>query len=488
MDKLSWKTDDGWLDSWLKTLSPFAPRRDSLAKLESKNVETAAMARRWNVSSRLTWLFCAIAPALVATADARAQNAADAALKDLVAQQVARLDSPKAELRDAAMARLIKLGPRVLPLLPDSATIKSEDLKKRLEKIRADLRKAEEEINTGATKVTLTGKGIRLSEAIQQLQKQSGNPITDQREQLGTEVTNPALDLDIRDVPFLEALDRVAKEAQVGTTFFTGDGSIGIQGTAMYDKPDMPKDDKVKPLVQYRGPFRIEIKQFGLARDFEAGTTVANLQLEVAWEPRLRPMLLKLKSDELKVIDDRKKEVKPQVAEESEQVAVRPENSAAQVNLNLAAPERAAQKIATLKVKADLTIPAGIKVFKFPSLAQQDVTLKQGDVSVTLQGTEIDEQVWKVNVALSYPGEGPAFESYQQGLFNNRLWLQRADGSRFEHNGGFSNTSSDGGKLGFEYLFVDAPGKPSDYQLIYETPSKVITIPLEFEFKDIPLP
>ena len=51
-----------------------------------------------------------------------------------------------------------------------------------------------------------------------------------------------------------------------------------------------------------------------------------------------------------------------------------------------------------------------------------------------------------------------------------------------------TNTGSDGGKLSFEYLFVDAPGKPSDYQLVYETPSRVITVPLEFEFKDIVLP
>ena len=86
------------------------------------------------------------------------------------------------------------------------------------------------------------------------------------------------------------------------------------------------------------------------------------------------------------------------------------------------------------------------------------------------------------------PASGPAFESYRQGLFNNRIWLQKADGSRFEHNGGFSNTGADGGKLGFEYLFVDAPGKPSDYGLVYETPSRVLTIPLEFEFKKVPLP
>jgi len=28
----------------------------------------------------------------------------------------------------------------------------------------------------------------------------------------------------------------------------------------------------------------------------------------------------------------------------------------------------------------------------------------------------------------------------------------------------------------------------ADYQLVYETPSKVVTIPLEFEFKNVPLP
>jgi hypothetical protein len=433
----------------------------------------------------------ALAPALaIGIARAQAQKATvDAALRDRVAQLVERLDSPKADARDAAMASLVKLGPRILPLLPDPASVKSAERKERLEKVRAELHKAEDEINTGATKVTLVAKGMRLSEAILQLQKQSGNPLSDVREQLGIEATNPGLDLDIKDVPFLEALDRVAKDAQVGVSYFTGDGSLGITGGAMSDNPDAPpRNPSIKPLVQYTGPFRIEFKQIGLARDFEAGTTIANVQLEVGWEPRLRPMLLKHKTDELKVLDDHKKEIKPQVAMESEEVVVRPENSAAQINLNLDAPDRAAAKLALLHVKAEVTIPAGIKVFRFPSLAQQDVAVKQGDVSVTLQSTEVDEQVWKVNVELAYPAEGPAFESYRQGLFNNRLWLERADGSRFAHNGGFSNTGSDGGKLGFEYLFVDVPGKPADYRLVYETPSKVVTIPLEFEFKDVPLP
>jgi hypothetical protein len=415
---------------------------------------------------------------LVGAGHAWGQQASDAALRDRVLQLVERLDAPKMEAQKAAEDALVKLGPRILPFLPEPTKSTSPARKERLERIRAALRETEDESNLGAAKVTLQGQGIRLTEAIQKLQAQSGNAITDLREQMGAAVTNPALDLDIAGKPFFEALDAIARKAEVTPYFATGDSTIGLMAGA----------PPASALVQYSGPFRITLKQITTVRDFQTGMASANVQLEVAWEPRLRPMLLALDTDELAITDDRGREIEPQVMNESTDVVIRPENPAAEINVNLAAPDRAAKMLARLKVKATVTVPAGIRRFRFPNLAARDVMQKQGDIRIILESTEVDEQVWKVNVVLEYPGEGPAFESYRQGLFNNRLWLQKADGSRFEHNGGFSNTASDQGKLGFEYLFVDAPGKPADYQLVYETPSKVLTIPLEFEFKDVPLP
>ncbi|MDR3632448.1 MAG: hypothetical protein P4L84_01350 [Isosphaeraceae bacterium] len=407
-----------------------------------------------------------------------AQAQTDAALRDRVNQLVERLEAPKLEARQAAEEGLIKLGPRVLPFL-DALKGGSPERKERLEHIRAKLHEVVEATNLGASKITLKAKGIRLTEAIQKLQTQSSNLITDLREQEGVEVTNPSLDLDIDDKPFFEALDTVCKLAEVTPNFYTGDASIGL----MAGKP--PEN----ALVQYAGPFRIAFRQITSARDLQGGTASANLQFEVAWEPRLRPMLLALKAEELEIVDDQGKKVEPQVMEESTNVVLRPENPAAEMNINLNAPERAAKQLKTVKIKADVSVPAGLKLFRFPTIdVKKEVVQKQGDVAVTLEGTEIDEQVWKVNVAIAYPGGGEAFESYRQGLFNNRLWLQKPDGSRFEHNGGFSNTASDQGKLGFEYLFVDVPGKPGEYGLVYETPSKVQTLPLEFTFKDVPLP
>jgi hypothetical protein len=409
---------------------------------------------------------------------ARAQTS-DAALKDRVGQLVERLEAPKMEARKSAEEALIKLGARILPLLPEPEKVTGAERKQRLGRVREALRAATEQTHLGASKVTLKVKGMRLSEVVQKLQAMTGNAITDLREAEGGEAGNPSLDLEIVDKPFLEALDVVCKQAEITPNFFTGDGTIGL----------MPGKPPEKALVVYTGPFRVAFKQLAAVRNLEAGTAAASAQFEVAWEPRLRPMLLALKADELKAVDDRGRPIKPEVTNESTDVVLRPENPVAEMNLNLQAPDRSAGKLSSLKVKAEVTVPAGLKTFRFPTLeVKQPTTVKQGDIGVTLESTEVDEQVWKVNVELAYPGEGPAFESYRQGLFNNRLWLQKPDGSRFEHNGGFSNTGSDAGKLGFEYLFVDAPGKPADYGLVYETPSKVLTIPLEFEFKDVPLP
>ena len=428
---------------------------------------------------RMLRVLSASALAAVALAGVVAGQGADAALKDRVGQLLERLDAPKEEARKAAQEALIKLGPRVLPLLPEGAKITGDERKRRLENVRSALLEATEAANLGASRITLKVKGMRLSEVVQKLQGQTGNAITDLREAEGGEATNPSLDLDIDDKPFLEALDVVCKLAEITPNYFSGDGSIGL----------MPGKPPTQGKVVYTGPFRVSFKQIAIVRDFQAEAGTMNAQLEVAWEPRLRPMLLKLKADETKVVDDQGKTVESQVTEEAIDVVLRPENPVAEMNLNLKAPDRSVKKLGKVAVKGEITIPAGLKTFRFPTLTvKEPATIKQGDVAVTLESTEVDEQVWKVNLELAYPGDSPAFESYRQGLFNNRLWLQKSDGSRFEHNGGFSNTSSDGGKLGFEYLFVDAPGKPSDYGLVYETPSKVLTIPLEFEFKDVPLP
>ena len=427
---------------------------------------------------------------LLVPALARGQ-ATDSALKDRVDQLVDKLGGADEKAREAAEKSLIGLGAKILPVLPDGAKVKDAAVKARLAKVREALAEEAEKASLVASIVTIQGQGIRLTEALKALQTQTGNRITDLREANGADVTNPALDLDLKGVRFFEALDIIAAKAEITLDFATNDGTIGI----MAGGPQLPNQvgedvPMSNPFVLYSGPFRIQLKNYASARDFASGLSgaTANAQFEVAWEPRLRPMLLTLKAADVAIVDDQGNKITPTVEGESGTVVLRPENPVAEMNVNMTAPDRKSQEIASLKVKAEITVPAGIRTFAFPKLDAHDVTKKIGDVAVTLESATVDEAVWKVNVVLAMPGTGPAFESYRQGLFNNRIWLQKADGTRFEHNGGFSNSGADGGKLGFEYLFVDAPGKLGDYGFVYETPSRVLTIPLEFEFKKVPLP
>jgi len=427
---------------------------------------------------------------LLVPALARGQGT-DSALKDRVDQLVEKLGGSDEKARDAAEKSLVGLGAKILPVLPDGAKVKDEAVKARLAKIREALAEDQEKASLVASTVTIQGQGIRLTEALKALQIQTGNRITDLREATGADVTNPSMDLNLKGVKFFEALDIIATKAEVVLDFATNDGTIGIMPGGP-QLPDQIGEDAptANPFVLYSGPFRVSLKQYAAARDFAGGASggTANAQFEVAWEPRLRPMLLSLKASDIAIVDDQGRKITPSVEGESGSVVLRPENPVAEMNVNMVAPDRKALEIASLKVKAEVTVPAGIRTFAFPKLDVRDVTKKLGDVAVTLESTEVDEAVWKLHVLLEMPGSGPAFESYQQGLFNNRIWLQKADGTRFEHNGGFSNTAADGGKLGFEYLFVDAPGKLADYGFVYETPSRVLTIPLEFEFKKVPLP
>jgi hypothetical protein len=342
----------------------------------------------------------------------------------------------------------------------------------------AQLSRQERETANLASRVTIEGKGILLSEAIQELQKQSKNSVSDLRDPESSLSRNPRLDLNIHDRGFFEAIETITRKAGVAVTFATGDGSIGI-----IDGPPPPNS-----IAATSGPFLLTLKRISISRDFQTGISSARLQVEFAWEPRLRPMLLTMKSDDSEIIDDQGRPVAPQVSHESTEVVLRPETPIAELNLALAAPARDAKRLASIQLRADVAIPADIKTFRFSTLAKPNQQSMDGQVRVTLKRIEVEENVWKVDLTVDHSGGGPVLESFRQGLLKNRVRLQRADGSTFEPTGDSANTASTDGLFEFEYLFTDLPGKPAEYELVVETPSRILKIPVEARFSDISLP
>src|SRR5271156_3857467 len=86
-------------------------------------MEKQDMLRGSSLSTLIMGLMVAALCVVPDVREARAQTGADAALRDRVLQLVDRLDTEKVEARETATASLIKLGPKILSLLPDAATV-----------------------------------------------------------------------------------------------------------------------------------------------------------------------------------------------------------------------------------------------------------------------------------------------------------------------------------------------------------------------------
>lgn len=442
--------------------------------------------------ARITAAWLSVSAFIIPTA--MAQDA----LKDRVIQLLEKLNAVDEAQATAAEASLVKLGAKVLSLLPEPSgkpEYKTRD--GRLKKIRASLESGTK-TNPEASKITIQGEAVRLSEALKALQQQSGNTVVDLREQNGQETGNPSLNLQLKDAPFFVALDEIAKKAGLALNFYTAENAIGYLNAATEMNPAMPQGDGglSQPgglFVKYQDAFRVALTRVATARNFNAaGQHTANLQMELAWEPRLRPIMLKLRSDKVKAIDDKGRELAAATTGESMELAIRPENPIVDLNLNLAAPPRDASKIAKLELTTDLTIPLAKRSLTIAKINNQGKENESGEASIRLMGFEAEPPVWKVTVELKLPGGdkgGEKLESYRQANLTPQVFLIKPDAARLPLNGGFSTTQgSTPNRVIYELLFVDIPGKPEDHGLLIEIPGELKTIPVKWTFQDIPLP
>jgi len=90
---------------------------------------------------------------------------------------------------------------------------------------------------------------------------------------------------------------------------------------------------------------------------------------------------------------------------------------------------------------------------------------------------------------LEYPGEDRPSTATARGLFNITVsGFKKPTARASSTTAAFSNTGSDGGKLGFEYLSSSTPRQAARRLPVrVRDPEQGLTIPLEFEFKDVPL-
>ncbi len=432
--------------------------------------------RRARTASHRTLLgFVAVIGAISAAA-AIAQDTAE--LKLQVRQLVRQLDDPELEVRDRAEQSLIKIGPASLDLLPPPDQQPSEEVRHRLARVRQTIERSAALQSLEGTQVTLVGADLQLADVLAAIEEQTGNRIELNMPEEGG--ATAGLKIAFEATPFWTALDTVLDQAGATVYPFNQADFLEIQ----------PAGSDIRSRVgsaSYAGPFRIEPTSIESRRDLRTGSHTLNLTLEIAWEPRLAPIALKLPFDLLKATDEDGQPIELTESVTMIPIDVHGSASAAQVSVPLKAPSRDLTKIARLRGTLRALVPGRIETFRFDDLDKARGTeMSKGDVTVFLDGVRPNNDLWDVRVRVEFKDAAGALESHRGWIYQNERYLLTGADERVEELA-MELTAQSASAIGFTYAF-DLPGGPKGVSFVYKTPVMFVEMPIEFELKDIALP
>ncbi len=410
-------------------------------------------------------------------ADAPAQ--ATPAKPDM-AQQVARLvrqlDDDQWTRRQTAEAELIKMGPAILPLLPGGDARMSAELKERLMRVRSHLQVEYARQVVEPTRVTIQGK-MSLADAIKKIEETTGNRIAGYEALAAESVT-----LDLQDVPFWEALDRVLDQAKL-----TIDPYAGQPGTLQAEPRPSEQAERFGH-AYYEGPFRFEATHVTAVKNLlNPVFSGLRVRLSIAWEPKTKPISLSVPLADITARDDLGREVPADNQRGRLTAAVESDLAMIEMELPLKLPPRDAKSIELLHGSFDVMIPGRKDQFEFHDLAKGErQSQHRAGVTVTLEETRKNEDIDELIMEVAFDDATNALESYRGWILKNGAYLVDPEGKRIEY-GSYRVISQDAQRVRMAYLFaLDRP--LADYRFVYETPSLIIREPVQFNLKNIVLP
>jgi len=393
---------------------------------------------------------------------------------------VRQLDAPKLEERNAAEEALVKLGSAVLDLLPKDVDASQAEVALRVARIRNKLQRTDAESAMQASRVTLRGK-LPLTKILEAFQQQTGNKIADVRREAVPNVPDPELAVDFDKTPFWQALDQVLDQAGL-SVYPYGEGR-----TVQVVKPSAEEGSRSKRAC-YRGPFRFEPVSIFAERDLRkpAGGTL-KLEMEVTWEPRIEPVTLVQRMSDLKATDDRGQAVAAADREAAPEIPVEAGTLGKKVVLPLAALSRDARQIARLNGRINVIVPGKAETFRFTDLAKaKNVERRAAGVTVVLEQVLKNNQLWEVLVLIRFDSAGEALASHRTWILSNPAFLEGPDGKPIEL-ASMETTKQTENEVGMGYLFaIDGPLE--NHVFVYKTPGMIFSTPLDYEFRDVPLP
>jgi hypothetical protein len=416
--------------------------------------------------------------------------AAPTDLADQVRELVTGLNSDALSDRAAAEQSLVKLGPPALGLLPDTTDQTPPEVAQRLSRVRQALEQAQADAAAQPSLVTLIGEDLPLTDVIARIAQQTDNKIVDYRHEFGEEVTDPRLKLNLEKIPFWPAIDEVLDQAKL-TVYDFGGG----RGLFLINRPakQLPRKDH----AFYAGPFRIAAKAFEASRELQQPRNHSlKLFINIEWEPRLRPIAIRQPFGTIKAVGTGDVAIDVTSTKGETQAEIPDNASSVEMQIPLELPPRNVAQITSLKGQLKVLVPGPVQAFRFDRLPIVEgtnrnakvtkVEQRKAGVTVTVDEVRKNNDVWEVRTRVRFDRPGDSLESFRNWILRNQVYLVDAKQEQTMP-GAYEQTRQAENEVGIAYLF-DLPNGPNGLSLVYQTPSTIFELPIEYELRDLALP
>ena len=453
-----------------------------------------------------TYTYLATLTLLLAVGSLRAeQPPADTAdFKQQIAELVEAFDARSSEERRDAEKTLVQLAgktavsaERVLRQLPKANDHMPPAIRSAIARVRRQIEQRLASTTSQSSRITLEVKDAPLAEVLQTISQQTGNLIRDNRENFGDDVTATRVTISIEDEPFWPAMDRLLDEAGMSIYAYGGTGELAL----------VARGENVGKRVgkaTYAGPLRFEPIRVVSTRGLrDKNEESLDIDLEISWEPRLRPIALSQPLADLRVVAEGGVPLSPRRPEQNLDVEVAPGSQATELRISLVLPDRKTRSIASLGGTLKALAPGRIATFRFENIGSGAMTAnqKQGNATVTVDRFFKNNAIWELRMRLQLDNAGDALASHRGWVFQNTSYLVDAKGNRIEH-AGFETTLQNENQVGLAYFFdfsdeeaeaieEEKEGTHFDPQRltwVYETPTSIVELPIKYELTDILLP
>ena len=219
-----------------------------------------------------------------------------------ISRLVQQLDDNQAAQRDAAEKELLELAgrptaetDRFLELLPEDNDQMPLAVRERLTHIRQQVEDRTAKSAVEGTTVTLSAKEMPLAEVFAAIEKQTGNRLIDNRQQDAAEpaAVSGKITIELKDEPFWPAVDQILDEANLG--IYSYGGERAVDRVARHGRRQRDTAGPATPVRSEWKCWRSRRNEICASRSEQS----LKLQLEVAWEPRLRPIAISQPVDDI---------------------------------------------------------------------------------------------------------------------------------------------------------------------------------------------